>query len=204
MIWIGITGPMGGGKSSVANLLRARGFPVIDADAVAHELMTCNGLATADIIKTFGESVRAVDGSIDRRALGNEVFGHGDRLALLENILHPRVRERVAQLRSSFSAAGAKVGFYDVPLLFEKNMQSQFDAILVVSAKPEVRMRRLVARTGLTESEIEKRWKSQLSADYKESHATIVVRNDGDWKTLEVAVDVALRALGLSPTAAET
>lgn len=204
MIWVGITGPMGGGKSSVARILRSRGYTVIDADQVVHELMAPGTIVSDSIFKTFGPSIKSSDGSIDRKALGRAVFGSPEKLSLLEQILHPQVRARVAELKVKCQAQQLPAAFYDVPLLFEKNMVSQFDYVLVVSALPELRMQRLKQRTGLTEPEIQARWQNQLPAEYKESHADALIWNNGSWHDLESSVDQALARLGISPTVTKT
>jgi dephospho-CoA kinase len=200
MIWVAITGPMGSGKSSVAGELRARGYAVLDADQVVHDLLRPGSAVLQKIFATFGESLRQPDGTLDRRTLGQTVFADSEKLAQLEAILHPEVRAEVARRRAELAAQGHKAAFYDVPLLFEKKMESQFDSIIVVTASPQNRMDRLRARTGLSIAEIEDRWKSQLPPEYKESRASILIRNDGDGNALKREVERALLALGLSPT----
>lgn len=194
---------MGGGKSSAARILRSRGYAVVDADQVVHELMAAGSEVAKDIYSTFGESVKGRDGAVDRRALGRAVFGSPEKLDKLEKILHPRVRERVADLRRGLEASGAQAAFYDVPLLFEKKMEPQFDYILVVSARAELRLQRLMERTGLSEAEIKARWQTQLSAEYKETHANAVVWNNGSLQELEEALTAALTQMGILPAVAK-
>lgn len=201
MIWVGITGPMGGGKSSVAKLVRARGFMVINADEIVHQLMEPGGAACDEIFRTFGEAVRSQDGRVDRQALGRLVFSDSAKLDQLERVLHPKVRARVYQIKTDLESAGAAAGFYDVPLLFEKKMEDQFDAIWVVTASAPTRMQRLKARTGLSEKEIELRWKSQFPPEFKEQRATQLIRNEGSLSELEKSVDQTLHKMGLLPAA---
>lgn len=193
---------MGSGKSTVAALLRQRGFSVLDADQVVHQVLSPGGLAEASVIKAFGEGIRASDGSIDRKALGRIVFGSPDLLKRLEDILHPMVRQDVQRQREALAKAGEVAVFYDVPLLFEKKMEASFDAVLVVSADEASRHRRLFERSGLTAEEAVQRAKSQLPAEYKEARATFVIRNDSGHEQLEANVLSALRHLGVAlPTA---
>jgi dephospho-CoA kinase len=201
MIWVGITGPMGSGKSSVASLLRARGYAVIDADQVVHDLLQMGSPVLNAVFQAFGHDVRNVDGTLNRRALGQVVFADPEKRARLEAILHPEVKAETARRKSALASQGARAAFYDVPLLFEKGMESQFDAVLVVTASPENRMKRLQARTGLSAAEIEDRWKAQLPPEYKESRASVLIRNDGQTLDLEASVARALAELGLSPSA---
>ena len=199
MLWIGITGPMGSGKSTVAKILRERGYDVIDADQVVGQVLGPGGAAERQIIAAFGPAVARAEGGLDRRRLAAEVFGKPDKLKQLEAIIHPRVRDRVAEARTELRDAGRTVAFYDVPLLFEKNMAAQFDHVLVTSSAPPIRLARAMARTGLTAAEIEARWANQMSAEEKEARATAVIRNDGDEVDLARAVDQALARLGVPP-----
>lgn len=197
MLWVGITGSMGSGKSTVSEILRRIGYSVLDADAIVRQTLSPGSPAETEVVRTFGESVRGPDGHLDRRALGALVFRDPVLLEKLEWILHPRVREEVARERAALAARGLPVAFYDVPLLFEKKMESTFDFILVVSSSPAVRLRRLQKRTGLSVAEIEERWSRQLPAQLKETLASHVIRNDGDLDDLERATRAALAQLGL-------
>lgn len=195
---------MGSGKSSVAGLLRARGYSVIDADEIVHGLLSPGSPVLEEVISTFGQNLRAPDGTLNRRTLGQVVFSNPEKRAELESILHPQVRAEVARRKSVLASSEETAGFYEVPLLFEKNMESQFDAILVVTASRENRMARLRRRTGLSVAEIEERWKAQWPPELKESRATVLIRNDGDLAQLEKSVVRALSELGLSPAVTQT
>lgn len=201
MLWIGITGSMGSGKSSAAEVLRQMGYAVIDADEVVRELMKPGRSAEKEILRKFGASVKALDGSLDRRTLGQIVFKDPEKLKELESILHPLVREFVATEKKKLRDAGTPVAFYDVPLLFEKNMQDQFDHIIVVSASRELCIQRVQQRTGLSRPEIEARLKAQLDPAYKVARASAVVYNDSDLQDLHYEIKGAIRHLRLpSPT----
>ncbi len=202
MQWIGITGPMGGGKSTVAELLRQAGLAVLDADQIVHQLLSPGGKAEAQVLATFGESLRNSQGALDRKALGQLVFGDASRLAQLESILHPLVREHVATERQRLEKAGASVAFYDVPLLYEKSMQGQFDLVLVVSADEAIRRTRVQKRSHLTDSEFDARMYRQISAEQKEKMADVLIRNDGDLNALKQALRAALSKLGIALPAA--
>lgn len=201
MLWIGITGSMGSGKSTVSAILRQIGYTVLDADAVVRRALSPGSPAETEVLKTFGESVRGEDGHLDRRALGRVVFPDAVLLEKLEWILHPRVREEVAREKAALAAAGARVAFYDVPLLFEKKMESTFDHVIVVSSTPALRLQRLQKRTGMTVAEIEERWSRQLPAQLKETLASYVVKNNGSLEDLERETRAALAGLSLpAPT----
>jgi dephospho-CoA kinase len=134
--------------------------------------------------------------------LGRKVFGDRGRLRQLEDLLHPIVRAEVLARKEQLAKAGAVAAFYDVPLLFEKNMESQFNSVLVVSAGLALREKRLHSRSGLSVEEIAERAKNQLDPAFKEAKASFVIRNDGDLKALEEEVLKALRHVGVPLPAA--
>ncbi len=203
MRWIGLTGPMGSGKSTVASMLRRFGYDVLDADKIVHLILSPGGEAEAQILQTFGEQVRDAAGRIDRRALGQLVFKDPLKLASLESILHPLVRANVAAEKERLRAQGKSVAFYDVPLLFEKKMERDFDAILVVSAPEELRRERLRQRSQMTEVEFRERSKHHVSAEEKEARASAIIRNSGELNDLEAEIRRALKAISLSPAATD-
>jgi len=170
---------MGGGKSTVAEELRKRGYTVLDADKVVHELLQPDQETFVEVVHRFGNSLVRADGSLDRAGLAREVFGDAMKLRDLEQILHPRVRFKVEMERKKLHASGVAMAFYDVPLLYEKKMQNHFDAVVVVTASESVRVARLIERTQLSESEIRARLKSQMDPLEKERLANFVIRNDG-------------------------
>lgn len=197
MLWIGITGSMGSGKSSVAKILKDKGYPVMDADQVVSQILQSGGSVEALVIKTFGQAVQGADGKLDRRALGRIVFTDKQKLQQLEGILHPLVKTVVSGEREKFRNSGYPVAFYDVPLLFEKDMSGQFDYILVVTAARELCIQRIEKRTGLSRSEIEARLNSQLDPAFKIGRASAVIYNDGGFNELRDEVEGALRNLHL-------
>ena len=190
---------MGSGKSAVAEILRRLGYAVLDADKIVHQLLGPGGPAEAKILRTFGEKLRGPDGHLDRRALGRAVFGNPARLEKLEGILHPMVRQEVANLRKNLFAQGRRVIFYDVPLLFEKKMQDQFDHVIVVIAPDEIRRQRLKARSGMTDAEFNERSKHHIPPAEKEARASEVIYNFGDLDDLKAEVKDALKALRIPP-----
>ncbi len=176
---IGLTGPIGGGKSTVAALLREEGVPVIDADGLAHEGL---GARSAEVCRAFPEA--CVAGVPDRRRLAQLIFTNPDRRERLEAILHPYVRRRIDELLAHYRAQGAAIAVVEIPLLFEKGWEHRLDGVLVVSAPWEVRRRRLVAR-GLDPEDAERREASQMPAEEKVRRATWVIDNSGDLDALK-------------------
>lgn len=188
MKWVGLTGGMGSGKSSVTKLFRKHGIPVVDADALARDVVAKGSLGLAEVVQRFGPGVLTVQGELDRRALGSLVFGKSDALLDLENILHPLIQAKVQQARDEFERLGVPVALYDVPLLFEKNLEDQFDYILVVWVPIELQIERVMARDALTREEVHLRLKNQLPLDEKKHRADFVIDNSGNFGALEICV----------------
>ena len=159
MKWIGITGGIATGKSTVTQRLRTLGYDVLDADEVAHRV---TDLVLPQIFQTFGESVKNPDGSLNRKALGALIFGHEEQRKELEAIIHPLVRVQVAAEKSQLEKSGRAVAFYGVPLLYEKQMEKDFDAVILVSSTPDLQLERLQKRNSLGEIEALARVKSQI------------------------------------------
>lgn len=199
MKWIGLTGGMGTGKSTVAGLLRKRGLPVVDADLIAREVVEPGTSGLEEIVKVFGRGVLDQNGRLDRKRLGQIVFGDSRRLSQLETILHPRIRTAVDLSRAKFESLGHKIAFYDVPLLFEKKMEDLFDSVIVVSCNPNNQVSRIQSRTGLSLEEIEARIKAQMNLAEKCRRATYVLQNDSSLEDLKKAVDKLLIDLNYQP-----
>lgn len=192
MKWIGLTGGIATGKSSVTKVLRTLGYPVIDADEVSHAVTAKGQPALVEIFKTFGEKVKVPDGSLDRKALGQLVFGKPELLKKLENIVHPLVIARVIEEREKLEKAGATVAFYDVPLLFEKNMELLFDAVVLVYASEDQQLARLMDRNKLGRQDAEARLKSQWPIEVKRKRSTHVIDNSGSLTELSKEVQRVL------------
>lgn len=177
---IGLTGGIASGKSTVARRLRELGAVVVDADAVAREVVEPGTPALARIVETFGPRVIAADGSLDRAALGAIVFADPERRAALNAITHPAVLERSRELFASAGAADPDaVVVYDVPLLAEGARADEFDLIVVTRANPAERLRRMVEHRGMDRAEAERRIAAQASDAERAAIADIVLSTDG-------------------------
>jgi dephospho-CoA kinase len=199
MKWIGITGGIATGKSTVTKRLRTLGYDVLDADEVSHQVTSLDAdparNALPAIFQTFGEAVKNPDGSLNRKALGALVFGHTEERKKLEAIIHPLVRAQVAAEKSGLEKSGKTVAFYDVPLLYENQMEKSFDAVILVSATKKLQVERLKTRNGFTETEALVRVQSQMPLSEKESKTPYVIHNIKDLAFLNSEIDRVLRAL---------
>ncbi len=196
MKWVGLTGGLGTGKTTVSQMLIKRGISVIDADRVAREVVEPNGPAFPGIIQAFGSGILKADGSIDRALLAQSVFGDSQKLLQLEKLIHPFVQKEVSNQRQWLKDQHHPWAVYDVPLLFEKDLKTQFDFIAVVSVTDEqTQVARLKQRNSWNDEEIQKRLKSQLPLSEKVTQADYVIRNDADLSSLEKKVDTMVQML---------
>jgi dephospho-CoA kinase len=192
MLRIGLTGGIGSGKSTAAARFAELGALVIDADAIAREVVQPGTPGLAAIVSRFGSSVLRADGSLDRPALARLVFDDPEALAALNAIVHPLVAARRAELTAAAGPDAVVVA--DVPLLVETGMAGDFDAVVVVEAPLDQRLARLAAR-GLPESEARARIGRQASDQQRRAVATEVLDNSGSPAELARQVDAAWRRL---------
>jgi dephospho-CoA kinase len=195
MKWIGLTGGIASGKSRVAEILKNKGFKVVDADLIAREVVQAGTSGLKAVVDKFGVEVLLPDGGLDRKKLGRLVFGQPGKLKQLEDILHPLVKKETARQRQEHQEQGHDFVFYDVPLLFEKKMESEFDGILVVVASEALQRERMKNRDHLSEQDIENRLRSQVPLPEKIKKADWVIRNEGSLQDLEVEASNVLRKI---------
>ncbi len=185
MLTIGLTGGIGSGKSTVAQMLGELGAPIIDADKVAHTTYAPDGAAYAGVIAAFGTDVVAPDRTIDRKKLGAIVFGNPDRLNKLTSIVWPAtfaaIRAKIAELRAS----GAKNPIVvEAAILIEASWTPLFDEIWLVRASHEQMVARIERQRGLKPAETEARIRAQLSDRERAKYASAVIDNNGSLENL--------------------
>jgi dephospho-CoA kinase len=176
---VGLTGGIASGKSTFSAALRARGVPVVDADALARAAVAPGSPALAEIARAFGAGVIAADGSLDRKEMARVVFADPTARRRLEAITHPAVRRGMTDETARLAAAGHALAFYDTPLLFEVGLDRTVDCVVVVWAPPDVQRARLAARDGLLAADADARLAAQLPIDEKAARADFVVENVG-------------------------
>lgn len=183
---VGLTGGIGSGKSEVARLLAEHGAPIIDADALAREVVAPGTPGLAEIVATFGDEVLLPDGSLDRPALGRIVFADPEQRRRLEKITHPLIGEETFRRMDAY--ADHPVVVHDVPLLAEGRMEGLYDCVIVVEAPQEIRLERLEQR-GLPRTEAEGRMATQATDEQRRAIATYVIDNAGTLDDLRRQVD---------------
>ena len=194
---VGLTGGIGSGKSAVSALLASYGAVVLDADAMAREVVAAGTPGLAAVVEVFGPEVLRPDGTLDRERLGRTVFGDPEQLARLNAVVHPLVGERYAALQAQAESAGAEVVVHDVPLLVENGLADRYDEVVVVAASPETQLDRLVRLRGMDPDDARARIAAQAPLAAKLAVATHVVANDGPLDELAPQVErlwAALRA----------
>jgi dephospho-CoA kinase len=176
---IGVTGGIACGKSAVCNILAKRGAVIIDADSIGHDLLIQNTMIKRNIYETFGEIVLDADREIDRKRLGNIVFGNKKKLQQLNEIVHPHLLMKVRNYIDKFKRS-LKEGIIVVnaALIVEWKITSLFDYIILVESLMAARIKRLVKDKGLTRKQANDRIKSQLPVKVKEKWADYIIKND--------------------------
>ena len=173
-MYLGLTGGIGSGKSTAARMFSDLGAIVIDADAIAKEVLEPGQVGYESVVNNFGEEILDSSGNIDRVVLAGKVFGDTTKLKELEEIVHPAVANKVAQIRESLPAGAIII--YDTPLLIEKSLQQQFDQVIVVLAPEALRTQRLLAR-GLAQNDIIARMSNQATDEQRREIANYVIDN---------------------------
>jgi dephospho-CoA kinase len=174
MIVLGLTGSIGMGKSTAANMLRRLGVPLFDADAVVHRLLGSGG-AAVEAVEALFPRVSDESGGIDRRRLGARVFGDPAALRRLEAILHPMVRRAERRFVKEARARRERLVVLDIPLLYETGAPERVDHVLVVSAPARVQRERVMRRPGMTESRFSSILRAQMPDREKRRRADFVV-----------------------------
>lgn len=195
MKWIGLTGGMGTGKSTVASMIQAFGYHVLNADKNAHKALQKDSPVYPQIVQLFGDKILQANGEIDRKKLGDIVFSDKFMLSKLEALTHPYIQNETQKEREALMKSGVELAFYDVPLLFEKKLEKKFDRIVSVVCKKETQIRRAMERTKLSEDEIRKRLANQIGLETKARLSHYVIRNDGTLEELKMKVQDLLLQL---------
>ncbi|AGH96213.1 dephospho-CoA kinase [Pseudobdellovibrio exovorus] len=195
MKWIGLTGGIATGKSTAKKLIESLGSPVIDADEISHQLSAVDQAGYKAIVSHFGQEVLNTDLTLDRKKLGQMIFADESLKLQLEGILHPLIRAEVLRQKEHHRTSGAELCFYDVPLLFEKKLWSDFDATVLIWCDAYTQLQRLMARNGYTEEEALLRISNQIDLIDKVKMSTYCVDNSGDTEDLQKQLVKLLESL---------
>ncbi|HEX6166830.1 MAG TPA: dephospho-CoA kinase [Acidimicrobiales bacterium] len=190
MLVIGLTGGIGSGKSTVSALLAAKGAVVVDADAIVRDVQRPGTPVFAAMVERFGPGIVAADGTLDREAVADRVFGDPDALAALNAIVHPAVGAEIARRMQELATTDAVV-VLDVPLMVESRNAYPVAGLLVVDVDPEVALRRVVEQRGMREDDVRARMGRQATREQRLARADRVIDNSGTLDDLRAQVDAA-------------
>ncbi|MGD0373950.1 MAG: dephospho-CoA kinase [Streptosporangiaceae bacterium] len=183
MFRVGLTGGIGAGKSEVSRRLAAQGAVVIDADAVAREVVAPGTVGLADVTAAFGPAVLGPDGSLDRTLLGEIVFRDDDARGKLNAIIHPLVAQRMGELEQA--AGPGSIVVHDVPLITENGLAGSYDIVVVVDVPPRTQLERLVRYRALTRDQAKARIAAQASREQRLAVAGLAIDNSGSLAELD-------------------
>lgn len=193
---IGLTGSIATGKSTVATMLKNKGYAIVDADEIARQVVEPGRPVLFEITEVFGQEVLKADGSLDRERLGHRIFTNEEERQKLNAIMHPAVRKEMLRQKDEWLLNGARTVIMDIPLLFESKLQSFVEKVLVVSVSPSIQRARLMERNHLTEEEADARIRSQMPIAEKEDLADAVIFNNGTREETEVQLTSILQQWG--------
>jgi dephospho-CoA kinase len=191
----GLTGGIGSGKSAVAQRLRARGVPVVNADELARSAVARGSAGLARVADYFGSGILTPEGELDRAQLGQIVFCDPEARRALDSLVHPLVRQLAAERFQDLSQRGEPLACYEVPLLYEVGLERTYQPVLVVNAPLALREQRIQQRDGFDATQIAARIAAQMPLEEKVRRADYVIDNSGSLAELAEATDRVLAAL---------
>ncbi|MBR7554252.1 dephospho-CoA kinase [Allobacillus sp. GCM10007491] len=176
---VGLTGSIATGKSTISNMFKVAEIPVIDADAIARDVVEPGEPAFEKIKAHFGDEVIGTDGTLDRKRLGNIVFNDEQKRTELNQIIHPEIRKEMLTQRDKLIKQDVPLVVMDIPLLFESKLFDYVDRTLVVYIPEELQLERLMDRDGSTREEAKSRIDAQISIEKKKNQADAIINNSG-------------------------
>lgn len=189
MKWIGLTGGISTGKSTVARLIESSGYSIIDADQISHRLTALGQEGYLLILSQFGNDILKSDRDLDRKKLAQIIYQNEDQKKWLESILHPLIQAEVQKQKKQLIEKNTSIAFYDVPLLFEKKLEDQFDDIVYVYCDEKKRLERLCQRDRISIDEALLKISHQMPQIDKIKKSSFCIDNSGSEQSLVGLVD---------------
>lgn len=186
---VGLTGPTGSGKSTVAELFSKHGIKIIDADKAARDITAPGCYALAELARAFGSDIIKADGTLDRKLLALRAFSDEKRHKLLNDITHPFITMSLRRAVKALSDFGEKIAVIDAPLLFESGIDIICDKTIAVVADRDIRLNRILIRDGIDENSALQRISVQNDIDYYEGLADIIIENNGSISELKALAE---------------
>ena len=188
MMIIGLNGGIGSGKSTVSDILKEQGIPVVDGDLISREVVEPHRPAYEEIVRVFGAEVLQQDGTLNRKRIGEIVFSDPEKLSMLNSITHKEIYRVILERLEYLKETGTSLVFLDVALLFETGFDQLTDWVWVVDAPDAVRVERIQKRDGLKEEEILKRIQSQMSRELRNTKGNLVLDNSNSREELKAQI----------------
>lgn len=186
---IGLTGGIGSGKSTVAQLFVEEGFPLIDADVIAREVVAAGQPALQELADVFGADILEPSGELNRQLLAQRAFVDRETTDKLNAITHPRIQQRTQELFDEYREKDVEAVIYDMPLLVDNGLDRAMDWVIVVDVAAEERIRRVVEYRGLDEEDAQRRVKAQIPDGLRLAAADSVIDNNAAIDNLKPQVD---------------
>ena len=186
---IGLTGGIGSGKSTVAQLFVEEGFPLIDADVIAREVVAAGQPALQELADVFGADILEPSGELNRQLLAQRAFVDRETTDKLNAITHPRIQQRTQELFDEYREKDVEAVIYDMPLLVDNGLDRTMDWVIVVDVAAEERIRRVVEYRGLDEEDAQRRVKAQIPDGLRLAAADSVIDNNAAIDNLKPQVD---------------
>ena len=187
MLVLGLTGNIGCGNSSVSTIFMENNIKVVDADIVARQIFDDKNLLN-EVFSTFGESIKNQDGSLNRRALGNIVFNDDEKLILLNNLTHPKIKQKILSKVEEYKNQGEKIVVIDAALLIEDDYIPYIQKLILITCRKEIQINRIIARDNCTKEEAISRINSQMSQEEKVKFADYIIDNSNSFEELQKKV----------------
>ncbi len=187
MLVLGLTGNIGCGKSSVSTIFMENNIKVVDADIVARQIFDDKNLLN-EVFSTFGKSIRNQDGSLNRSALGNIVFNDDEKLILLNNLTHPKIKQKILSKVEEYKNQGEKIVVIDAALLIEDDYIPYIQKLILITCRKEIQINRIIARDNCTKEEAISRINSQMSQEEKVKFADYIIDNSNSFEELQKKV----------------
>ena len=187
MLVLGLTGNIGCGKSSVSTIFMENNIKVVDADIVARQIFDDKNLLN-EVFSTFGESIKNQDGSLNRRALGNIVFNDDEKLILLNNLTHPKIKQKILSKVEEYKNQGEKIVVIDAALLIEDDYIPYIQKLILITCRKEIQINRIIASDNCTKEEAISRINSQMSQEEKVKFADYIIDNSNSFEELQKKV----------------
>ncbi len=185
MLILGVTGNIGCGKSSLSNIFKKNDIEIIDADKISRQIFEDKNLLQEVFVK-FGEGIRNIDGSLDRKSLGRIVFNNENKLIELNNLTHPKIKNKILEKINKAKNNHEKVIVIDAALLIEGGYTEIIDKLLIITCDEDMQIKRIVDRDNCTKEEAISRINSQMSQDEKVTYADYIIDNSSTLEELNI------------------